>query len=813
MRKERGFTLIELLISFAIFGIIMTVLITMLVRNQSAARVNELIIEAEQNTRVTNNFISRHLRSAGFDRDLAAGQLSIGYAGPFMVFVNSDFDQDQSPTRDAYDASKNPTIPPMYYNPDVAIGKTAETIILGLDVNLDGAIDANDMTSAALATSNPNDFMVVKRVFGSDGTNNGGDTTEIALVRGPWANDSYAPEVVKPLFQYWLDMDEDGRVDKLWGDDNNNDSLDVNEYGFSAITLADSINFKPALKYVRVLNLNVTGETPGRDRGYRQNNGYRTVNMSSGIDVTRNEPPFFAKAQRREVFGEVYWVSSPTDTIGFGEALISLTPFDASSDTLGVARTLSKGSYHFFVPPDTYEVHLKIPEFHTLIEKIPNPPYAYVAENFSDEVKFEIEPDDTIGFIEGWVYIDRNGNRTWDAAAETTLSGVRLNITTWDNTHFSIDQVYHTRTDLEGHYLFTLPGDTVMDPITFNYYDTLRVIPDLPWVATDTFWLDNGDSLFGEIVTYIPMNQKSDTINFGLFDVRWDTINPVVVVTHIDNNAIPPCPTIEKTDTVLIEWNTVDLTPDSAIIEFSNDGVLWDTIAEIVDYGDFEWYVDVDPTPSARIKVTARDKNNNEGADTTCLFQILPQGGLLAVFEFFFTDSAEFDTFRVLDPNPPDSAIPDTAWAETHTTQFNTPTLYFNGPDSGIIARWISPKDSVDSLPKGTWRFVNWGYSKGMSFSGNVYWKVFKSDTVGDNRLFLFSTEDSLLILESLPDTGTTFFEPGSSYTFSADSNRIVIEAWIKDTFPPVFPTNHYILYDALYDTLEPEAAPSVRLE
>jgi prepilin-type N-terminal cleavage/methylation domain-containing protein len=823
MRKERGFTLIELLISFAIFGIIMTVLITMLVRNQSAARVNELLIEAEQNTRVANDYISRHLRSTGFGRDLEGDQLSIVYADPFMVFINSDFDRDLPSPRDAYDPNQFPVLLPMYYDPDTMFGKAAETIIFGLDVDLDGDIDDDDMTSSALATSNPNDFMVVRRVFGSNGTDNGGDTTEIALIRGPWVDFGYDSDVVEPLFQFWLDMDEDGRVDKLWGDNNNNDSLEVSEYDFPAITMADSINLKPTLKYVRVISLNVTGETPGRDRGYRQNNGYRIVKMSSGIDVTRNEPPFFAKAQRREVFGEVYWVDALNNEIGFGDALISLTPHDASSETLGIARSLSKGDFHFFVPPDTYEVHLKIPEFHTLIAKIPDPAYAHVAESFTDEVKFEIEPDDTIGFIEGWVYIDRNGDRQWDTLTENKLAGVRLEIKTWDKDHDTLIpvQVYHTRTELNGHYLFTLPSDTTTNPISGHPYDTLRVITDLPWVATDTFWFDSlgygdGDSLFGEIVTYIPMNQKSDTINFGLYDVRWDTINPVVEVTHIAGDTIPPCPAFEKTDTIMIQWNTIDLTPDSIFLEYSDDGVFWDTIAEVQDLGFFEWYVDVDPTTTGRFRVVAKDKNDNEGVDTTCIFEITPEGGLVPVFEFFFTDSVDFDTFRVLDPVPPVDAIPDSAWTETWITKENNPSVYLHDPDQGVVARWISPKDSVDSLPQGTWRFVRWGFSESFFDIIYVYWKVYKTDTLGENGTLLFSTKDSILgLLTKDPTVDTIKYETDSAFSFHPDTHRLLIEAWFNDRAPmdSANAAQNYYLYDALFDTMETDAAPSVRLK
>ncbi|MCH7760578.1 type II secretion system protein, partial [candidate division TA06 bacterium] len=561
MKKERGFTLVEVLVSLAIFGIIMSILVSMLVRTQNAARVNELIIEAQQNTRVVNDYLSRYLRSSGYGRDLEEGQRAIVYAAPFQILFNANFDSDQTDPRDAYDPDLSPTITALY-DPDTVFGRGAETIVLGLDVNLDGAVDDSDMTSGALATSNPNDFMVVMQAYGSDGTDNGGDTVEIALIRGPWENGAYNPSVVAPLFQYWIDMDGDGTVDELWGDVNGNDSLDVSEYStVQPITIADSLGIdpkRPILDLIREVTLMVTGETPARDRGYDFNNGFRTVKMASGIDVTRNDPPFYASATRRDVVGRVYW-DTGSEIIGFGDAPVSITSYNPATDTVGVARSLSTGSFHFFVPPDTYEVLLNSIPYHSILST--NPQIVYVAKQFSDTVEFEVSPLDTIGFIEGWVYIDRNGNREWNAATEKTMAGVVLLIKTWDITHTFIDSVYKTKTNPDGFYHFTLPGDPFGDP-----RDTLRVQPPLMWAATDTFWEKSpGDTLFGEIVINIPMSLGADTINFGLYDIRWDSINPVVVVTHLDGIPIPPCPaTIAQDDTVPIWWRTTDLLRDLA---------------------------------------------------------------------------------------------------------------------------------------------------------------------------------------------------------------------------------------------------------
>ena len=219
---------------------------------------------------------------------------------------------------------------------------------------------------------------------------------------------------------------------------------------------------------------------------------------------------------------------------------------------------------------------------------------------------------------------------------------------------------------------------------------------------------------------------------------------------------------------------------------------------------------------SGRIRVIAIDMNDNADTSTTCLFEVGAPGTGGPEFLFYLSnerDSTTIDTtLSVLQPNPPDSAnIADTAWAITENSLRLDILTYLNNPDSGAAATWITPRNSVDSIPSGRWRFVRWGYRTGDSDSLDFYWKVYKTNTAGFILDTLFSTQDTLGDLLDAVSLVDTIFFPTDSFSFDPDSNRILIEVWVQDVGDSLT-ANSYFLYDARYDPADSTAAPSIFL-
>src|SRR5262249_32307476 len=155
------------------------------------------------------------LRSAGYNTDLdyTTPQPQIAYVDSTQVLINADllpYPQTSgsfSPPR-AYDPGGTPKPAPLNATagqPPIKDRTGAEVIRYTLDANNDGAVTSADQTdpngSSAAATPNPNDYALVRQVFG-DSTgmllgNNGGSSEQIALVNKPGG-------AVPPLFTVYL---------------------------------------------------------------------------------------------------------------------------------------------------------------------------------------------------------------------------------------------------------------------------------------------------------------------------------------------------------------------------------------------------------------------------------------------------------------------------------------------------------------------------------------------------------------------------------------------------------------------------------
>ena len=217
--RTRGFTLIELMITLTVLAVIMIVLTTVI---YSAAR-NKVAtanrIESSQQGRVAVDMLGRDLRTAGYgvDMDQTPTQPPIAYIDSTEVILCANLNPfpdtttvaalwvPQSPS--AYDPAGNPKPFPLTatsWTPPMKYVTGAELVRWTLDLNNDGAVDATDLGTTlggdASRTSNPNDYVLARQVYGDIGGGSNGPVQSdvVALIRKP------ASGGVPPLFIVYL---------------------------------------------------------------------------------------------------------------------------------------------------------------------------------------------------------------------------------------------------------------------------------------------------------------------------------------------------------------------------------------------------------------------------------------------------------------------------------------------------------------------------------------------------------------------------------------------------------------------------------
>ena len=206
IRNSRGFTMVELMITLVILGVVMVVLSAVIYTAARSKTQTTNNLESSQLTRVAVDLIARDLRAAGYgaDRDYAAlPQPPIAYIDSMQVLLSANFDTSASVT--AYDPAANPKPHPLVgtsWTPPVKYGTGAELVRWTLDTNNDGQVTAADLADAdgaeAARTPNPNDYVLVREVYGDGGGSNGGASEKISLLRLPAASGT------PPLFTVYL---------------------------------------------------------------------------------------------------------------------------------------------------------------------------------------------------------------------------------------------------------------------------------------------------------------------------------------------------------------------------------------------------------------------------------------------------------------------------------------------------------------------------------------------------------------------------------------------------------------------------------
>jgi len=203
--RSAGFTLVEMLVTLVIFSLVAVTLTLVLMSSAKSKQTTSQRIESEQGARAALDLMARDIRTAGYgaDRDWAVPQPAIAYVDSMEIILSENElpfpDNGTGPIAPlAYNPTATPNPKPLVgtvYAPPIRYRTGAELVRYTLDVNNDGVVNASDVASPqgadAAATPNPNDFTLVRQVYGdSTGNvpnNNGGTTERVALVRKPGA--------------------------------------------------------------------------------------------------------------------------------------------------------------------------------------------------------------------------------------------------------------------------------------------------------------------------------------------------------------------------------------------------------------------------------------------------------------------------------------------------------------------------------------------------------------------------------------------------------------------------------------------------
>ena len=384
----RGFTLIELMITLTVLAVVMIVLAAVMNEASRSKTATSNNIESVQAARGALDLISRDLRSAGYGADLywlASPQPPIAYVDSMQVLINANFSPWPDDTVPKPPLAYNPVGFPRPFplngtswEPPIKYRRGAEIVRWTLDVNDDGQVNAGDVASVngvdAQRTPNPNDYVLVRQVYGDSTANvanwNGGQMERIALVRRPGGG-------VPPMFRVYLEGQ-----DQPWN--------------WSSGPL-------PAAKLSEIERIEV--EIVAASSRPNKGGDYPETRLTTDVNSIRNVPGFGRKEY--PVDGFVYndldtdYTKDPLEP-GLGGATVRLGKYSSVTN--------ASGYYILRVPAGTYT-----------LRHVPPPGYGVFTS--PDSVSITVGPAATFsfadtaragGWVTGFVYEDKNQSGSHD---------------------------------------------------------------------------------------------------------------------------------------------------------------------------------------------------------------------------------------------------------------------------------------------------------------------------------------------------------------------------------------------------------------
>ena len=404
-RKPRGFTLIELMITVMLLAVVVITLTTVMYAASRSKTMSANNIEASEAGRVALDMLARDLRSAGYGADLdytARPQPPIAYIDSMQVLINENLEPypDTASAGPATPLAYNPTgsqqprpLVATEWTPPIRYRTGAEIVRWTLDLDNDGQVDAADQGDVnavdAQRTPNPDDFELVRQVYG-DSTNyaagnNGPETQRIALVRKPGDD-------VSPMFTVYMK---------------------------GSITPWDWSNGPvPAAQLGNIERVAVQITAPSGKRDWRGH--YAESHYSTEANLLRNTPQTSADEYVVDgyVFNDSIVVNRIRDPgeVGLAGATLQLGAITTTST--------SSGYFSFRVPAGTYQLKQIVP------------PAGYVNTSVPESLSVTVPPAVSRSFpdaalpggsIAVFVYEDRDNDRVFDAR-ESGMGDVKVTV-------------------------------------------------------------------------------------------------------------------------------------------------------------------------------------------------------------------------------------------------------------------------------------------------------------------------------------------------------------------------------------------------
>ena len=407
--RDGGFTLVEILVTLVVFAIVAVAITLVVMRTSRARQSASERLASEQTARAALEFMTRDIRSAGYGADLSypgAPQPAIAYVDSTQIILSENI----SPWPDtlsarrlspqAYSPSGSPKPHPLdgtTWAPPAKYRTGAELVRYTLDVNNDGAVDASDISAAqgadARMTPNPNDYVLVREVYGDSSANtignNGGAQERVALVCRPGGS-------VPPLFTVYL---RGSSTPWNW----NNGPV-------------------PAAQIQDIERVEVKVTVPSSKRD--GNGNYPTTTLSTQINSMRSVPDWGVATYT--VSGYVFDDANRNRAMDAGETGLSgvtvrLGNYIGYTSSLGYwAIRVPNGSYSLrHTPPSGYGVYTSPDSFLVTVAS------AAVSRSFADTARAG-------GWVDVHAFNDADGDGTEDAG-EAALAGIRFELDPGNN--------------------------------------------------------------------------------------------------------------------------------------------------------------------------------------------------------------------------------------------------------------------------------------------------------------------------------------------------------------------------------------------
>jgi hypothetical protein len=459
-----------------VFSLIAGTIVTILVVSsmQGAATSNETT--ATEQARAALDMMSRDLRCAGFNTDItyATPQPPIAYVDSMQILINADLTPypDTSATALgvplAYDPTGSPRPKPLIgttWTPPIRYRTGAELIRYTLDLNNDGAVDANDLAVAdgadANHTRNPNDYELCREVYGDSTAgvlhNNGGARERIAVIRKPGGSQPAMFRVYLSGSSTPWDWRTGGPI--------------------------------PAGRLAEITRIEITVVATAASRNFF--GGYSDTRLTTTVSEIRNAPNY--SGTRYNISGYVWGDADKNGAKNGTEVYVS-----GASVMLGgymTQTTGTTGTYSFDVPPGSYWLTQTPPPNYGTLDN-PDSFLVTVGPNFVKNLRDTIRAGGNVTVL---CYNDVDKNHSY-GGSDTPLANVVCNIQGTDVTDL---------TDNSGTVSFFLPVG--ISWINATLPDSFVASSQNPVKVTMT----NGGNLTARIGMYV---QDSGTITGTVFN-------------------------------------------------------------------------------------------------------------------------------------------------------------------------------------------------------------------------------------------------------------------------------------------------------